>query len=134
MDQVDERVRRRCGETVAGIMAAVDAAALPRKQAQAIRRAVMCAVHSQGDDTVALIRGIDDDSATRLRNRVRSLAEAVRSYAPADVVDPLAYDLAQSAIARRDLAEAIIQVGRTLPGRADLPALFARAAASRPGA
>ena len=64
MDQVDERVRRRCGETVAGIMAAVDAAALPRKQAQAIRRAVMCAVHSQGDDTVALIRGIDDDSAT----------------------------------------------------------------------
>lgn len=59
MDAIDQRVRRRCGETIAHIMAAVDDAGLPRKQRQHVRRAVMAAVHGQGDDTVALLRGID---------------------------------------------------------------------------
>ena len=64
MDELDQRVHRRCGETIAAIMSTVDAAHLPRKQRQAIRRTVMAAVHSQGDDTAALVRGIDDGSST----------------------------------------------------------------------
>lgn len=60
IDDVDARVRRRCNETVAAIMAAVDATDLPRRQRQAVRRAVMGAVHGQGDDIRALIAGIAD--------------------------------------------------------------------------